>query len=207
MKVLYTRISSVDQKTDRQRVTEKDYDIVVEDKCSGSIPFFDREGGKEILKYTDAGVLTSLSVWEIDRLGRNLRDILNTIHFFSEKGIIIYFINQGLKTIDDQGKENSITKLIISILGIVGEMERNQLKERQKAGIQLAKLRNVYKGRKPGSNENILEFLKKPQNQKVLEYLKKGYKCKEAALLADVHHNTVTKIRKLGFLNGCVVAV
>ena len=83
-----------------------------------------------------------------------------------------------------------------------GEMERNQIKERQKEGIRIAKLKNIYKGRKPGSDENILEFLEKPQNKKVLGFLKKGYKCKEAAVLADVHYNTVTKIRKLGFMNG-----
>ena len=201
MKILYTRISTVDQKTDRQRVNEKDYNLIIEDKCSGAIPFFERQGGKEILKYINESLLTSLSVWEIDRLGRNLRDILNTIHFFTEQKITIYFVNQGLKTIDDHGKENAISKLIISILGIVGEMERNQIKERQKEGIKLAKIRGVYKGRKPGSDENILEFLRKPQNQKVLDYLKKGYKCKEAATLANVHFNTVTKIKKLGFHN------
>jgi DNA invertase Pin-like site-specific DNA recombinase len=205
MKVLYTRISSVDQKTDRQRITESDFDLVVEDKCSGAIPFFDREGGKEVLKYTDAGILTSLSVWEIDRLGRNLSDILNTIHFFTQRNITIYFLNQGLKTIDDHGKEIPISKLIISILGIVGEMERNQIKERQKEGIRIAKLKgSVYKGRKKGSDENILEFLEKPQNKKVFDFLKKDYKCKEAAVLTDVHYNTVTKIRKLGFMNGNV---
>lgn len=199
MKVLYLRVSSSDQKTDRQRVTEKEYDIIVEDKCSGSIPFFDRQGGKEILKYVTEGILTSLSVWEIDRLGRNLRDILNTIHFFTERKITINFINQGLKTIDETGKENAISKLIISILGIVGEMERTQIKERQLEGVRIAKLKGVYKGRKPGSNENVLEFLEKPQNKKVLDYLKKGYKCKEAAQLSGVHINTVTKIKKLAF--------
>lgn len=199
MKVLYTRISTLDQKSDRQKITEKDFDIIVEDKCSGSIPFFEREGGKEVLKYTTEGILSSLNVWEIDRLGRNLRDILNTIHYFTEKGITIYFLNQGLKTLDENGKENSISKLIISILGIVGEMERNQSKERQKEGIRLAKLKKVYKGRKPGSSENTLDFLGKTQNKKVLDYLKKGYKCKEAAKLAGVHYNTVTKIKKLGF--------
>jgi len=44
MKVLYVRCSTIDQKTDRQRVSEKDYDLVIEDKCSGAIPFFEREG-------------------------------------------------------------------------------------------------------------------------------------------------------------------
>ncbi len=48
MKVLYTRVSSIDQKTDRQRVNEQDFDLVIVDKCSSSIPFFDRVGGKVI---------------------------------------------------------------------------------------------------------------------------------------------------------------
>ena len=42
--VLYVRISSLDGKTDRQRVNEEEFDRVIEDKCSGSIPIFEREG-------------------------------------------------------------------------------------------------------------------------------------------------------------------
>ena len=206
MKVLYTRISTIDQKTDRQRVNEKEYALVVEDKCSGAIPFFEREGGKEILKYLKEGILTSLSVWEIDRLGRNLRDVLNTIHYFTERNITIHFINQGLKTLDDNGKENSISKLIISILGIVGEMERNQIKERQKDGIKIAKLKGLYKGRKPGNTDDVYAFLNKPQNKKVIDLLKMGLSGRDAAKAAEVHYNTVTKIKKLAFPNGLKLA-
>ncbi len=205
MKILYTRISTIDQKTDRQRVNEKEYKLVVEDKCSGAIPFFEREGGKEILKYLNEGILTSLSVWEIDRLGRNLRDVLNTIHYFTEKNITIYFINQGLKTLDDNGKENAISKLIISVLGIVGEMERNQSKERQREGIRIAKLKGLYKGRQPGNKENVRTFLNKPQNKKVIDLLKMGLSGRDAAGAAKVHYNTVTKIKKLAFPNGIKV--
>ena len=43
--VLYVRISSLDGKTDRQRVNEVEYDRVIEDKCSASIPIFERQGG------------------------------------------------------------------------------------------------------------------------------------------------------------------
>ena len=50
IKVLYTRVSTIDQKTDRQRVNESEYQLVIEDKCSGGIPFFERNGGKEILQ-------------------------------------------------------------------------------------------------------------------------------------------------------------
>jgi len=114
VEILYCRVSNVDQKTDYQRVNVKDFKIVIEDKCSGSVPFFEREGGKQVLTYINKGLLTSLSVCSIDRLGRNLRDILYIIHFFNEKNIPIIFLSQGLRTIDENGKENNITQLMIS---------------------------------------------------------------------------------------------
>ena len=170
MKVLYCRVSTLDQKTDRQRVTEKDFNLVVEDKCSGAVPFFEREGGKEIKNLLEKGVKISLSVLSIDRLGRDLRDIINTIHFFTENKIAIHFISQGLLTLDDAGKENAISKMMISILGIVGEMEKVQIRERQFEGIKIAKLKGFYKGRVIGSKEDTLHFLAKDKNQKALQY-------------------------------------
>jgi len=198
MKVLYVRCSSIDQKTDRQRVSENDYDLVIEDKCSGAIPFFERQGGKEIMKYVEAGVLKSLAVWQIDRLGRDLRDIINTIHLFTGKGICITFIAQGLSTLTADGKENPISKMVISIMGVIGEMERTQIKERQIEGIRIAKLKGVYKGRKEGSKEDVLKFLSKEKNTKALELIKKGYKGVEVAKILDLNINTITKIKKLG---------
>jgi DNA invertase Pin-like site-specific DNA recombinase len=198
MEVLYCRVSTLDQKTDRQKVNEKDFNYIVEDKCSGAIPFFDRPGGQEIKKLVEEGVLTSFSVWQIDRLGRDLRDIMNTIFYFNEKKIGIKFISQGLTTLDEKGQENPISKMIISILGIVGEMERKLSKERQIEGIKIAKLKGAYTGRKQGSKETTLAFLSKEQNKKALEYLKKGYKIVEVAKITDLHFNTVSKIKKLG---------
>ena len=49
MKVLYVRVSTLDQNTDRQKNDSKEFDLVIEDKCSGGIPLFNREGGKKIL--------------------------------------------------------------------------------------------------------------------------------------------------------------
>ena len=94
-------------------------------------------------------MLQSLSVWQIDRLGRDLRDIMNTIHYFNEKGVCIHFVAQGLSTLDNEGKENAISKLIISILGIVGDMGRKQIRENQMEGIRIAKLNVTYTGRSP----------------------------------------------------------
>jgi DNA invertase Pin-like site-specific DNA recombinase len=105
MKVLYVRVSSVfGQNTDRQKTNEKEFDMVVEDKCSGAIPFFQREGGKKILTLIEKGMITSVSVHSIDRCGRDLLDILSVIKFMNERLIPMFFIQQGLRTIDEKGK-------------------------------------------------------------------------------------------------------
>ena len=201
MKVLYVRTSTIEQKTDRQRVNEKDYQLVIEDKCSGAINLFEREGGRRLLKLIEKGVLTELYVWQIDRLGRSLLDILSNIKFFNEKNICIHFVSQGLSTIQPDGTESSITKMIISILGTLSEMERTISRERQFEGIMLAKLKgNVYTGRKKDSKEDTLKFLSKPKNAKAIDYIKKGYKNVEVAKIVGVHFNTVTKIRKVANL-------
>lgn len=196
-KILYVRTSTLEQRTDRQRVTESEFDLVIEDKCSGAISFFERTGGIEIKKLIDNNLIDSLSVWQIDRLGRDLRDIMNTIHYFNQKGITIYFVSQGLRTLDENGNENAISKMIISILGVVGEMERNQIKERQLEGIRIAKMKGVYKGRKEGSKEDLLSFLNKDKNKKAVEYLKKGFKSTEVSKLTGLHINTLTKIKSI----------
>jgi DNA invertase Pin-like site-specific DNA recombinase len=198
MKVLYVRISSLDQKTDRQRVQESEFNLVIEDKVSGSVPFFERQGGKMILDLVEKGEIDELSVFQIDRLGRDVRYIVNTIHFFTERQICISFISQGLRTLNPDKTENSISKMVINILGIVSEIERTQILERQRQGIDLAKSKGVYKGRKIGTQEDTLKFLSKPKNKKVIELLKKGYKSRDISTLVGVHINTITKIKKVG---------
>jgi DNA invertase Pin-like site-specific DNA recombinase len=99
--------------------------------------------------------------------------------------------------LDEEGKENPISKMIISILGIVAEMERKQIRERQREGIELAKIRGVYKGRANGSKEDVRSFLNKPKIVKTIEYLKKGYKATEISRIVGVHVNTITKVKKV----------
>jgi DNA invertase Pin-like site-specific DNA recombinase len=195
MRVLYVRVSTIDQKTDRQRVNESEYDFIVEDRVSGSVPFQERQGGRQVLDMLNKGFLTELAVWQIDRIGRDIRDIINTLHTFSSLGVCVTFINQGLRTLGSDGKENPISKLVINLLGIISEMERNQILERQRQGVELAKARGVYKGRKQGTKEDTLKFLSKPKNTKAIELLKKGYKCTEVSKIVGVHVNTITKIK------------
>ena len=197
MRVHYQRVSSVLQNTDRQKIDESQFDLLLEDKCSGTIPFFNRPSGSKIKELCDEGVLTQVSVLQIDRLGRNMLDILNTIHYFSKKGLSIHFLSQGLRTLEDDGTENPISKMMISILGVVSEMEKNMISERRNEGIKLAKLKGVYKGRKSDTKEDPLKFLNKPKNQKVVDYLKKGYRGSEISKIVGVNPNTISKVKKV----------
>lgn len=195
--ILYTRVSTLDQRTDRQRVTENDFSIVLEDYCSGSVPIFDRPEGSKLKKMIDRNLVSSISVWQIDRCGRDLRDIINFIHYTTERKIPVTFLSQGLSTLDKEGKENPISKMIISILGVVSEMTRAQILENQRQGIELAKLDpNKYLGRKPGSIEDPIRFLSKKKNRQALDLLKNGYKNIEVSKIIGIHPNTVTKIKR-----------
>jgi len=195
--ILYTRVSTLDQRTDRQRVTENDFSLVLEDYCSGSVPIFERPEGSKLKKMIDRNLVSSISVWQIDRCGRDLRDIINFIHYTTERKIPVTFLSQGLSTLDKDGRENPISKMIISILGVVSEMTRAQILENQRQGIELAKLDpNKYMGRKPGSVEDPIKFLSKKKNRQALDLLKNGYKNVEVAKIVGLHPNTITKIKR-----------
>ena len=196
VKVLYTRVSTIDQNLGRQQVDASNYQMVIEDKISGSIPFFQRPGGLQIKSLIEKkGIDIELSVWQIDRLGRDVRDILNTIHYFNSKNICITFVSQGLKTIDVDGKENPITKMLISIIGTIGEMTRNAILEATQQGRNLAKIQGKFLGRKKGTTESTIQFLEK--HKKPIDLLKKGYKGVEIARICNISLNTITKIKKL----------
>ena len=195
-RVKYVRVSSLDQKTDRQTVDAKSYDLVIEDKCSGSIPFFEREGGKKIKLLVEKGCNMELDVHAIDRIGRDLLDILNTILFFNSHKIAIYFVSQGLTTLNDKGEENAVSKMVISILGVVAEMSKKNINDTTREGIAIAKALGKYKGRNKGTKEDIHYFLSKPKNKKVLDYIKKGYKNSEISKITGLSINTIVKVRK-----------
>jgi DNA invertase Pin-like site-specific DNA recombinase len=197
MKVLYIRTSTIEQNSIRQKQNTDETCKIIEDKCSGAIPFFEREGGKKILELTEKGFVDEIIVHEIDRLGRNLLDILKTIAFFNTKKVNIEFKKQGLRTLNEDGTENDISKMVISILGVVAEMERKMIRERQLEGIAIAKANGVYKGRKKDTTEDPIRFLNKTKNKKAVDLLNKGYKNLEVAKIVGLHPNTVTRIKKL----------
>jgi DNA invertase Pin-like site-specific DNA recombinase len=194
-KVFYVRVSTQEQNTDRQIFTReiKMGVTIVQDKCSGSVSFAEREGGKKILSMGD---LKELHVHSIDRLGRNSLDILQTIQTLTKKGVNVISEKEGLQTLIE-GKENPIAKLMIGILGTLAEFELNRIKERQAEGIAAAKTKGKYNGRPVGSAEDDEKFLSK--YPKVVKALKNGESVNSIAnsKIMNVSRMTVIKIKKI----------
>lgn len=159
-KARYNRISSPNQKLERQLVRNHPDEIIFNDVISGAVAFKEREQGKALMDAIDNGEINFVSVAAVDRLGRNLYDVLTTLEYFNYKNVILRVDNLGLESMVD-GKPNQVFKLIISVLGNVAEMERNNLRERQLEGIKIAKAKGVYKGRERGTSMSDEAFLEK----------------------------------------------
>lgn len=136
----YARVSTVDQKTDTQVAALKaaGCSVVRKEKVSGK----SRQGRTEletVLDFVRPG--DTLVVTKLDRLGRSTRDVLNLVHELTEKGAALKVLEPAINT------DGPIGKMVLTVLGMVAEMELGFIKERQMAGIERAKSEGVYKGR------------------------------------------------------------
>lgn len=194
MKARYIRVSTGNQKTARQEQKASIEELIYIDIISGVKNFNERTEGRKLIKDIIEGKVTSLAVSSIDRLGRNLVDILKTIEFLNLNKINLRVDNLGLDSIVG-GKENTAFKLIISVMGSVAEMEREAILERQREGILIAKLNGTYKGRVKGSKESNQVFLDKYKD--VIKSLKRGNSVRDTAKICGVSIGTVQKVGKL----------
>lgn len=147
-KVAYARVSSQDQNLDRQLEMFKSIkpDRIFTDKASGKN--MDRLGFQDMLSYVRDG--DHLYVASMDRLARNLKDLLEVSELLQKKKVATHFLKENLSLIPS-GDQSPISKLLLSMMGAVAEFERALIRERQAEGIALAKTRGVYKGRSPVS--------------------------------------------------------
>lgn len=192
MKARYVRISTASQKLERQLKNEHPDEKMYIEVCSGSIPFGEREQGTKLLNDIEKGQIDYLSVHAVDRLGRNLLDILTTLQQLDNSGVVVKIDNLGIES-RVGSKSNPAFKLIISVLGNISEMERESMLERQREGIAIAKLKGVYKGRERGSTEAKKVFLSK--YPKVIKELRAGMSLRKTAKLSEVSLGTVQKVK------------
>lgn len=155
----YIRVSTADQRTERQLDGIK-LDRTFTDKCSGSTT--ERPALQQLKAHVREG--DTIIVHSIDRMARNLEDLLELINYFSSEGVQIRFVKENMTF--GGTESNPMQKLILSVMGSVAEFERAIILERQREGIAKAKERGVYKGRKPSvDREQVLALHREGVNK------------------------------------------
>ena len=148
----YIRVSSKDQKEDRQRIALKEVGVAAQnvfmDKMSGKD--FNRPQYKRLMKRLKKDDL--LYIKSIDRLGRNYEEILQQWRFLTkEKGVDIVVLDMPLLD-TRRGKDlmgTFLSDIVLQVLSFVAENERTNIKQRQAEGIAAAKAQGIKFGRPP----------------------------------------------------------
>jgi len=199
MKINYIRVSTGTQSKEVQEFNLSSEYKVFKEVVSGSIAFAQRTEGAKIIQLVKEGKVEEILIHDISRIGRNNLDILKTIEFFTLHNVNLVSRREGLSTMLE-GKSNPIATLIIGILSTLAQHERERLKERQKEGIDKAKLKGVYKNN--GGNrkqETLEEFSAKSSTKKILKYLNEGNSLRRTALLSSCSLGKVQKVVRLLF--------
>jgi DNA invertase Pin-like site-specific DNA recombinase len=181
----YCRVSTRQQKTDSQKAEIqrwlKGYGL-----SSKSVQWFeDHESGKTIQRPAfDAlqqkifsGQIKTVVVWKLDRLSRRLKDGINVLADWCEQGVRIVSVTQQIDLTGPVGR------MVASVMFGLAEIELEYRRERQAAGIRVARTRGIYQGRKSGTTKAI--------PKRALELRNRGLKIPEIANALNVSERSV----------------
>ena len=184
--VIYGRISTAEQNQERQ-LTKGIKSFI--DVCSGTIPFMQRPKAKELIKYIKSNPDAVVNIIAVDRLGRNLLDILQTLEYFKANNFNIKIENLGMDN------TSPFFGMMVSIMGTIAEQEKKTIAERCKQGIELAKSKGLYTGRKQGTTDSRQKTLAKHKD--IVLCLNKNMNINEVAKLTKKTRVTVYKVKAL----------
>lgn len=139
MKVGYLRVSKQEQNEALQRdaLKEAGCEKYFSDKITGSK--FERKGLEELLAFVRPG--DTVIVWKLDRLGRSLKDLIETLNMLKDRGVDFISLTEKIDTTTPGGK------LIFHLMGALAEFERDLICERTNAGLAAARARGRIGGR------------------------------------------------------------
>jgi DNA invertase Pin-like site-specific DNA recombinase len=139
MKIGYARVSTLDQNLELQTdaLEKAGCEKIFTDQASGSKD--DRQGLIDAIEFCRKG--DSLVVWKLDRLGRSLKHLIETINLLLEKKVGFVSVQESIDTSTSGGK------LIFHVFGALAEFERELIRERTNAGLASARSRGRLGGR------------------------------------------------------------
>lgn len=154
----YIRVSSKEQNLDRQRIALIENGIherdIIEDKQSGK-DF--KRNGYLTLKNSLLRPGDTLTITELDRIGRNMDMIKTEWRELQEKGIDIVVLDTPILNTKNKSdiEKKLIANIVFELLAYMAEKERIKTRTRQAEGIAIAKAKGVYKGRKKITHDNF----------------------------------------------------
>lgn len=137
MRIGYVRVSTEQQNTERQEILLEDVDKLFIDRCSGKNT--NRPELNKMLSFVRSGDV--VIVESISRFARSTRDLLQLIDILTKKDVNFVSKKESLDTSTPSGK------FMLTVFGALAELEREQILQRQKEGIAIAKEKGLYKGR------------------------------------------------------------
>lgn len=204
--VIYTRVSTQGQDYQRQindlhaMADRNGYEIVKEfsEKISGAKLNADRDALVSMVKFaTDPkNGVSVVIVSEISRIGRNVAQLLQTIETLHKAGVAVAMLDNGMVTLDKEGKENPYFKMVLTVLASVAELERTQIRERMASGYKNYVEAGGKVGRKVGKRIYTDSDLLQKYAPAVRD-LEKGMAIRKVMKVHGLSSGTVQKLKKL----------
>lgn len=159
LNIAYVRVSTIEQNEARQLEALEKYDIEkwFTEKVSGKNT--NRPQLQQMLDFAREG--DTIYVHDFTRLARSTKDLLNIVELLKTKGVHLVSNKENIDTSTPTGK------LMLTFLAGIAEFERENLLERQREGIAIAKRNGVYKGRKPFSSDKFEELYPEYLSRKI----------------------------------------
>ncbi|MDM5188305.1 recombinase family protein [Bacillus sp. DX4.1] len=177
MKVGYARVSTAIQNLDLQLNALQNYGCseVFTDKISGAKD--KRPGLEEVLRFVRPG--DTLVVWRLDRLGRNMQDLIHIVNELNDRGISFHSLQENI-TMD---RSSATGQLMFHLFAAFAEFERNLIQERSAAGRAAARARGRLGGRPEKLDNKDMDMLK--------TLVKNGTPIKDIANMWGISRTTV----------------
>ena len=202
--VIYARVSSTGerQSTSRQVADLTNYASlnglkvveVYEEHISGAKRNEERAVLTECINYAVTNGVEVVLFSELSRCGRAVWEVLDTIRTLKDNGINAYFQKEGLSLFGADGRENPYLAVMVSVLGVCAQLERENITYRLNSGRAKYIADGGKLGRKVGSVKS--KERKQEEYSKVIRSLKQGKSIRDTAAICGVSVSTVQRVKK-----------
>ncbi|MDE1549752.1 recombinase family protein [Jeotgalibaca caeni] len=197
MKVGYARVSSTDQNLDRQMeaLERAGAEKIFQEKMSGK-SMTERLELKKALQFLREKDI--LIVESLDRLGRNYDDIVQMVQQLDQKEIGLIILNLPIlnQEMGDPNLQKLIRNMIVQLLSWTAQNEREEIKRKQRQGIEIAKRKGHYKGRPVKYSAEAKDPRDRMTYHVIVNKLKQEEPIKKIAENTGVTRDTVYRIKK-----------